>query len=67
MSSENLPPQVITRVAREVKKLALSPPEGIKFVPNEEENIGEIRAEIEGPVGTPYEKHFFELKLVLGQ
>ncbi|GMH53570.1 hypothetical protein TrST_g6844 [Triparma strigata] len=62
---ENLPPQVVMRLAKEVRKLATEPPEGIKFLASEEENLGEVHAEIEGPVGTPYEGYFFELKLVL--
>ncbi|GMI31034.1 hypothetical protein TrRE_jg6918 [Triparma retinervis] len=66
VQAENLPPQVVTRLAKEVRKLATSPPEGIKFLATEEETLGEVHAEIEGPVGTPYEGFFFELKLVLG-
>ncbi|GMH63175.1 hypothetical protein TrLO_g13811 [Triparma laevis f. longispina] len=62
---ENLPPQVVMRLAKEVRKLANEPPEGIKFLASEEENLGEVHAEIEGPVGTPYSGYFFELKLVL--
>ena len=60
---ENLPPQVVVRLAKEVRKLATEPPEGIKFLATEEENLGEVHAEIEGPVGTPYQGYFFELKL----
>ena len=63
VQAENLPPQVVTRLAKEVRKLATSPPEGIKFLATEEETLGEVHAEIEGPVGTPYEGFFFELKL----
>ena len=47
-------------------QLATEPPEGVKFLATEEETLGEVHAEIEGPVGTPYEGFFFELKLVLG-
>uniref|UniRef100_A0A7S1B3C1 E2 ubiquitin-conjugating enzyme n=1 Tax=Corethron hystrix TaxID=216773 RepID=A0A7S1B3C1_9STRA len=64
-SAENLPPQVLARVAREVHKLASAPPEGVKFVPTRADNLGTIYAEIEGPTGTPYEGRFFDLKLVL--
>eukprot|EP00518_Triparma_eleuthera_P002042 CAMPEP_0182459280 /NCGR_PEP_ID=MMETSP1319-20130603/4442_1 /TAXON_ID=172717 /ORGANISM="Bolidomonas pacifica, Strain RCC208" /LENGTH=251 /DNA_ID=CAMNT_0024658155 /DNA_START=195 /DNA_END=950 /DNA_ORIENTATION=- len=64
--AENLPPQVVVRLAKEVRKLVSFPPEGVKFLATEEENLGEVHAEIEGPQGTPYEGYFFELKLVLG-
>eukprot|EP00588_Corethron_pennatum_P011178 CAMPEP_0194276876 /NCGR_PEP_ID=MMETSP0169-20130528/9343_1 /TAXON_ID=218684 /ORGANISM="Corethron pennatum, Strain L29A3" /LENGTH=223 /DNA_ID=CAMNT_0039020695 /DNA_START=440 /DNA_END=1111 /DNA_ORIENTATION=+ len=64
-SAENLPPQVLARVAKEVHKLASAPPEGVKFVPTRADNLGTIYAEIEGPTGTPYEGRFFDLKLVL--
>lgn len=44
-------------------------PEGTKLVVDSESglpaSLGEINAEIEGPVGTPYASHFFQLKLVL--
>lgn len=47
-----------------------SPPGGISLVVDPETgmpaSLGEIVAEVEGPEGTPYEKHFFRLKLVLG-
>lgn len=66
-STENLPPQVIARVAREIRKLASNPPDGVKYIPNEDDSIGEIHAELRGPVGTPYEGGFFRLKLVLSR
>lgn len=69
-SIENLPPRTLARVAREVRDLMKSPPEGISLVVDSEtglpSSLGEIVAEIEGPQGTPYEKHYFRLKLVLG-
>ena len=45
---ENLPPQVIKRVSKEVLELADSPPEGIKLLINEED-ITDVQATIEGP------------------
>lgn len=65
-SHENLPPQVITRLIKELRKLSRSPPEGIKFIPNIDDRIGEIHAEIEGPEGTPYVSGSWNVKLVLG-
>ncbi|CAM9871639.1 unnamed protein product, partial [Sphacelaria rigidula] len=43
-----------------------SPPDGIRFLPQEEETIAEIHAEIKGPAGTPYDGGSFHIKLVLG-
>jgi len=69
-SIENLPPRTLARVSKEVRDLMRSPPEGINLVVDNETglpaSLGEIVAEIEGPQGTPYEKRFFRLKLVLG-
>jgi ubiquitin-conjugating enzyme E2 S len=65
-SHENLPPQVISRVARELKKLATKPPEGIKYVPSDDDDsIAEIHADIHGPVATPFQGGTFRMKLVL--
>jgi len=68
-SSENLPPRAMARVVREVRDLIKEAPEGTKLVVDSESglpaSLGEINAEIEGPVGTPYASHFFQLKLVL--
>ncbi len=45
---ENLPPQVVRKVSKEVVALAEDPPEGIKVFLNEED-ITDIQATIEGP------------------
>lgn len=45
---ENLPPQIIRKVSKEVLELAEEPPEGIKVFVNEED-ITDIQATIEGP------------------
>lgn len=45
---ENLSPQVIRRVTKELLELAESPPEGIKVFLNEED-ITDIQATITGP------------------
>ena len=47
-SNENVSPQVIRRVTKEVMELAESPPEGIKVFVNEED-ITDIQATITGP------------------
>lgn len=64
VSAENLPPQVVSKVVKELRKLSRSPPDGIKYIPSEK--IGEVHAEIEGPAQTPYEGGTFHIKLVLG-
>eukprot|EP00510_Aplanochytrium_minuta_P000464 CAMPEP_0184011126 /NCGR_PEP_ID=MMETSP0954-20121128/3642_1 /TAXON_ID=627963 /ORGANISM="Aplanochytrium sp, Strain PBS07" /LENGTH=198 /DNA_ID=CAMNT_0026290885 /DNA_START=300 /DNA_END=896 /DNA_ORIENTATION=+ len=64
-SHENLSPQVLQSIARDLRKLVAKPPEGILVHVNEED-LTDIQADIEGPVGTPYEGGFFRCKLVLG-
>mmetsp|Transcript_6411 Transcript_6411/g.16369 ORF Transcript_6411/g.16369 Transcript_6411/m.16369 type:complete len:224 (-) Transcript_6411:312-983(-) len=63
-SQENLSPQVLQAIARELRKLVSQPLEGISVVVNEE-NLADIQADILGPVGTPYEGGVFRCKLVL--
>ena len=48
---ENLSPQTIRQIAKEVADLTKDPPEGIKVIPNEED-ITDIQANIEGPGNT---------------
>lgn len=45
---ENLHPQVIKKVTKEVLDLSEAPPEGIKIYMNEED-LTDIQATIEGP------------------
>lgn len=49
MSYENLPPRVAKLVMREVRSLVKAPPDGITYVPGEDECLNEIYAEIDGP------------------
>ncbi|CAH0480480.1 unnamed protein product [Peronospora belbahrii] len=65
LTRENLPPQVAQRVARELQKLVIKPLNGIKYLPQEEEYLSEIHAEIRGPEDTPYENGYFTVKLTL--
>mmetsp|Transcript_23156 Transcript_23156/g.47586 ORF Transcript_23156/g.47586 Transcript_23156/m.47586 type:complete len:348 (+) Transcript_23156:312-1355(+) len=68
-SSENLPPRTLARVARDVRDLVKSPPEGVRLVLDGETgmpgSLSEILAEIEGPEQTPYHTRYFQLKLCL--
>ncbi|XP_014285196.1 ubiquitin-conjugating enzyme E2 S [Halyomorpha halys] len=63
---ENLSPQIIRQVYKEIHDLANEPPEGIKLKINEED-ITDIQAFIEGPAGTPYSGGIFKVKLCLGK
>ncbi|TYZ61682.1 hypothetical protein PybrP1_005694 [[Pythium] brassicae (nom. inval.)] len=62
---ENLPPQVIQRVARELRRLVVAPLDGIRYLPQDEEQLSELHVELRGPETTPYEGGFFRIKLVL--
>ncbi|KAM9974457.1 hypothetical protein ACTFIW_007910 [Dictyostelium discoideum] len=64
MSSENLPPDVIKRVVKELKELNSSTLEGITLLPCEED-ITNIEAVVTGPAGTPYEGGYFKARLIL--
>ncbi|GBG25953.1 Ubiquitin-conjugating enzyme E2 S [Hondaea fermentalgiana] len=55
---------VLQRIARELRKLATSPLDGINVIVNEED-LTDIQAEIAGPAQTPYEGGVFRCKLVL--
>ncbi|KAG6430951.1 hypothetical protein SASPL_109025 [Salvia splendens] len=65
-TNENLPPNVIKQLAKELKNLDETPPEGIKVGVNDD-NFSVIFADIEGPAGTPYENGLFRMKLILSQ
>lgn len=47
-TNENLPPNVIKQLAKELKNLDETPPEGIKVCINDD-NFSTIFADIEGP------------------
>ncbi|XP_077284508.1 ubiquitin-conjugating enzyme E2 S isoform X2 [Arctopsyche grandis] len=63
---ENLSPQIIRRVVKEMQELAEHPPEGIKVHVNDSD-ITDIQAYIDGPAGTPYAGGVFKVKLALGK
>uniref|UniRef100_A0A1D1YUM4 E2 ubiquitin-conjugating enzyme n=2 Tax=Anthurium amnicola TaxID=1678845 RepID=A0A1D1YUM4_9ARAE len=65
-TNENLPPNVIKQLVKELKNLDEAPPEGIKVVVNDD-GFSTIFADIEGPAGTPYENGIFRMKLLLSQ
>ncbi|KAG5886307.1 hypothetical protein JTB14_003462 [Gonioctena quinquepunctata] len=63
---ENLSPQIIRGVVKEMQDLVNNPPEGIKVQINEED-VTDIQAFIDGPAGTPYVGGLFKVKLTLGK
>uniref|UniRef100_A0A8C3MNJ0 E2 ubiquitin-conjugating enzyme n=5 Tax=Passeriformes TaxID=9126 RepID=A0A8C3MNJ0_GEOPR len=65
-NAENLPPQTLRLLCREVSLLSADPPDGIKVFPNDED-VTDLQVAIEGPEGTPYAGGLFRMKLVLGK
>ncbi|KNC82466.1 ubiquitin-conjugating enzyme E2 S-B [Sphaeroforma arctica JP610] len=63
-ANENMPPAVVQRVVKDVRKLLKTELEGIRLDINEDD-VTDIRATIAGPKDTPYEGGFFRLKLIL--
>ncbi|CAK1545039.1 unnamed protein product [Leptosia nina] len=61
---ENVCPQVLRGVAREVRRLAANPPAGIKLVP--QDDLTHVEALIDGPAETPYVGGVFRVRLELG-
>jgi ubiquitin-protein ligase len=54
MATENLAPQVISRLLGEIRDLVRNPPEGILYIESDNENntVSEIHAQITGPGNT---------------
>jgi len=67
MATENLAPQVISRLMGEIRDLVLSPPDGIEYVDNDENTVSEIHAIIAGPEETPFFGGKFRMKLVISE
>ncbi|RWS16505.1 ubiquitin-conjugating enzyme E2 S-like protein [Dinothrombium tinctorium] len=63
---ENLSPQTIRQVSKELWDLVSNPCEGIKVLLNEED-VTDIQAIIDGPSGTPYYGGSFRVRLILGK
>ena len=55
-----------SRMAREVRQLAQTPPEGVKYVETDADALTEVHADLTGPEGTPHGAAF-RLKLVIGE
>jgi ubiquitin-conjugating enzyme E2 S len=67
MASENLAPQVISRLMSEIRDLIRNPSEGVEYVDNEENSVSEIHAVLVGPEETPFYGGKFRLKLIISE
>jgi ubiquitin-conjugating enzyme E2 S len=63
---ENLCPQIIRQVTKELVSLQKDPPEGVRVFLNEAD-VTDIHAAIDGPESTPYAGGHFRVKLVLSK
>jgi len=63
---ENLSPQTIRQVMKEMNEISSNSPEGIKVQINDVD-VTDIQALIQGPEGTPYAGGVFRVKLVLAR
>jgi len=61
---ENLSPETVQSIMRQIKDLMQSPAEGIRIRVNEE-NVTDVVAELDGPKDTPFEGGTFKMKLCL--
>eukprot|EP00887_Chlorella_sp_A99_P004687 scaffold4.g4687.t1 len=55
----------VAKLVKELRALQSEPIDGVKVLVNED-NVGEVQAEYEGPAGTPFEGGLFRMKLVFG-
>lgn len=63
---ENVAPQVVRAVAKQIQALATEAMEGVQMVLNEED-MTDVQAIVEGPPGTPYAGGYFRVKLALSK
>ncbi|CAH4037073.1 ubiquitin-conjugating enzyme E2 S [Pieris brassicae] len=63
---ENVCPQVLRGVARELRRLAANPPAGIKLLLRDDD-LTDVVALVDGPAETPYAGGVFRVRLVLGR
>eukprot|EP00470_Lotharella_oceanica_P010438 CAMPEP_0170197730 /NCGR_PEP_ID=MMETSP0040_2-20121228/67071_1 /TAXON_ID=641309 /ORGANISM="Lotharella oceanica, Strain CCMP622" /LENGTH=214 /DNA_ID=CAMNT_0010447469 /DNA_START=78 /DNA_END=722 /DNA_ORIENTATION=- len=63
--NENLPPQAMMKLMKDIRDVTKNTPEGI-VIHFSEENMACIHADIEGPVGTPFEGGLFRCMLRIG-
>ncbi|XP_053623356.1 ubiquitin-conjugating enzyme E2 S [Plodia interpunctella] len=63
---ENVCPQVMRGISRELRRLAARPPAGVKLVLRDDD-LTDVVAHIDGPADTPYAGGVFRVRLVLGR
>jgi len=63
---ENVAPQVVRAVGKQIQALATESMEGVQVILNEED-LTDVQAIVEGPPGTPYAGGAFRVKLVLSK
>lgn len=63
-NTENIPPQVIKRVLKEIAEITAESLDGVRLISNEQD-IADIQAYIDGPADTPYQGGCFRVKLIL--
>lgn len=63
-NTENIPPQVIKRVLKEIAEITAESLDGVRLISNEQD-IADIQAYIDGPADTPYQGGCFRIKLIL--
>jgi ubiquitin-conjugating enzyme E2 S len=67
MATENLAPQIISRLMGEIRELVRSPPDGVEYVASDDSSVSEVHAFIEGPEETPFYGSKFRMKLVISE
>ena len=68
MATENLAPQVISRLMGEIRDLVRKPPDGIEFMQNDaDSSVSEIFALMTGPEDTPFYGGKFKVKLIISE
>jgi ubiquitin-conjugating enzyme E2 S len=65
MATENLAPQMVSRLLGEIRQLVRHPPEGVQYIESDENSVSEVHALITGPEGTPFVGGSFRIKLVI--
>ncbi|RNA15643.1 Ubiquitin-conjugating enzyme E2 S [Brachionus plicatilis] len=65
-NTENIPPQVIKRILKEIAEISSEPLDGIKLISNDQD-VSDIQALIDGPADTPFFGGLFRVKLILSK
>ncbi|KAF5400918.1 Ubiquitin-conjugating enzyme [Paragonimus heterotremus] len=63
---ENLYPHAVKRISKEIREILKESIDGIKVIVNEQD-LTDVQAVIDGPVGTPYDGGKFHIKLAISE